>query len=249
MSWKQLLAMLPLAGVIALSGCGGHSIGPSPGAQGSTNMFSGPNPRAAQTMSVQIVRNFSDATYLRIFDNLAQHPSGKYWGGTEFVIVGGNGTSAFPDNQIAAAFTPSSNHTAAVIEVAAVNTGLGFGTSGFTLSLNQDDGGVPGTALISAPLPGLPDNGKGLCCFLVIGKIPNGLALSGGKQYWIVINGQNGQTADGAAWDEDATDQLHPLLDAVYCAYASKCPSGPKWYPFQGSFFGPGLAFAVLGSN
>src|SRR4029077_17747447 len=125
-------------------------------------------------------------------------PSGKYWGGTEVVIVGGNGNSTFPDNQIAAAFTPSADHTATVIEAAIVDPHLGLGTSGFTLSLNQDDNGVPGTALLSAQLPGLPDNGQGLCCFLVVGKIPGGLALSGSKQYWIVINGQNGQTTDAA---------------------------------------------------
>ena len=249
MGWKKLLATLPLAGVIALSGCGSHLVGPSPGTGAPTNMLSGPNHRATKTMSVQLARSFSDATYLKIFDNLGRHPSGKYWGGTEVVIAGGGGNSTFPDNQIAAAFTPSANHTAAVIEAAAVDPNLGLGTSGFVLSLNQDNNGVPGTALLSAQLPGLPNNGQGLCCFLVIGKIPGGIALSGGKQYWIVVNGQSGQSTDGAAWDMNATDQLHPFLDAVYCAYASKCPNGPGWYRFQGSVFGTGLAFAVLGSN
>lgn len=249
MGRKQLPAMMTLAGLIALSGCGGHSIGPSPGTEALTNMRSGPNRMAAKYMSVQIAQSFSDAKYLKIFDNLAQLPSGKYWGGTEVVIVGGNGNSTFPDNQLAAAFTPSANHTAAVIEVAVVDPNLGFGTSGFILSLNQDDNGVPGTALLSAPLPGLPNNGLGLCCFLVVGKIPGGLSLSGGKQYWIVLNGQSTQSTDGAAWDMNATDQLHPFLDADYCAYASKCPNGPGWYRFQGTPFGTGLAFAVLGSS
>jgi hypothetical protein len=249
MGWKQLLALLPVAGVIALSGCSGHSVGPSPGTEVATNMRSGPNHMTTKIMSVQIAQSFPDAKYVKIFDNQAQHPSGKYWGGTEVVIVGGSGDSLFPDNQIAAAFTPSANHTAAVIEAAIVNPGLGMGTSGFVLSLNQDDNGVPGTALLTAQLPGLPNNGLGLCCAEVVGTIPNGIALSGGKQYWIVLSGQNGQTSDGAAWDQNATDQMHPFLDAAYCAYASKCPSGPGWYPFQGSVFGAGLAFAVLGSN
>lgn len=248
MGWKQLLAMLPLAGVFALSGCGGHSIAPSPGTQGLTNTLSAPNRTATKIMSVQIAQSFSDATYLKIYDNLAQNPSGKYWGGTEVVIVGGGGNSTFPDNQIAAAFTPSANHTAAVIEVAVVDPNLGLGTSGFILSLNQDDNGVPGTALLSAQLPSLPNN-VGLCCFLVVGKIPGGIALSGGKQYWIVLNFQSTQSTDGAAWDMNATDQVHPFLDAVYCAYASKCPNGPGWYRFQGTPFGTGLAFAVLGSS
>jgi hypothetical protein len=247
--WKQLLAMVPLAGAIALSGCGAHSIGPSPGTQGFMNTLSGPNRTAPKTMSVQISQSFSDAKYLKIFDNLAALPSGKYWGGSEVVILGGNGNSTFPDNQLAAAFTPSANHTAAVIEVAVVDPNLGFGTSGFILSLNQDDNGVPGTALISAQLPGLPDNGLGLCCLLVVGTIPNGYALSGGKQYWIVLNGQSTQSSDGAAWDMNAVDQLHPFLDAAYCAYASKCPNGPGWYRFQGTPFGTGIAFAVLGSS
>ena len=249
MGWKHLRSLVPLVGVIALSGCGGHSIGPSPSTEMSANMRSGPPRASTKIMSLQFVQSFPDANYVKIFDNLAQHPSGKYWGGTEIVIAGGNGNSTFLDDQIAAAFTPAANHTATVIEAAIVNPNLGMGTSGFVLSLNQDNNGVPGTALLTAQLPGLPDNGVGLCCALVVGKIPSGIALSGGQQYWLVLNGQSGQSSDGAAWDENAVDQLHPTLDAVYCSFASKCPNGTGWYRFQGGGFGAGLAFAVLGSN
>lgn len=200
-------------------------------------------------MSVQIDRDFADAKYLKIFDNLANLPSGKYWGGALVTIVGGGGSNEFSDDELAAAFTPSANHTATVVEAAIVNPKLGFGTSGFTLSVNQDDNGVPGNALMTAQLPTLPENAPGICCSFLVGKIPNGLALSGGKQYWIVLSGQNGQASDGAGWAMNATDELHPFLFATYCAYASKCPNGPGWYTFEGSDFGTGLAFAVLGSN
>lgn len=248
MGWKQFWVTLPLAGVIILNGCGGHLVAPSPGTGASTNVLSGAN-RSGTIMSMQIARSFPDAKLVKIFDNLAQRPSGKYWGGAELVIVGGNGNKLFPDNQMAAAFTPSANHTATVIEVAVVNSGLGYGSTGFTLSLNQDDNGVPGKALISAPLPGLPYNFPGVCCVLVLGTIPSGLPLTGATQYWIVLNGQSAQSTDAAGWDMNATDQLHPLLDAVYCAYGSKCSKGPGWYPFRGTSLGTGVAFAVLGSN
>jgi len=248
--WKQLWATLPLAGAIVLNGCGGHLVAPSPGTQAPTYTLSGPSRGATKSMSVRVARNFSDAKLVKIFDNLGQLPSGKYWGGSELVIVGGSGNSTFPDNQLAAAFTPSANHTATVIEVAAVSPTLyGYGSSGFVLSLKADDKGVPGKALFSAQLPGLPNNGLGLCCAVVIGTIPSGFALSGGKQYWIVLNGQGAQSSDAAGWDMNATDQVHPFLDAVYCADASKCGNGPGWYPFQGTPFGTGAAFAVLGSQ
>jgi hypothetical protein len=202
-------------------------------------------------MSLQIARSFPDTKYVKIFDNLATLPSGKYWGESTLVIVGGGASSTYPDNQLAAAFTPAANHTASVIEAAIVIPVIagGYGSSGFTLSVNKDDKGVPGKALISASLPGLPSNGLGWCCAMVIGKIPAGLALSGGKQYWLVLNGQGAQSSDAAGWDMNATDQVHPFLDAVYCAYASKCSNGLGWHAVQIDFFGTGAAFAVLGSK
>jgi len=202
-------------------------------------------------MTLQVVdgRSRADTKYVKIFDNLAAPPSGTYWGEVELIILGGGGTSTFPDDQIAAAFTPSANHTATKIEVAVVQSSLGYGTSGFSLSLNQDANGVPGKALLSANLPGLPNNGFGWCCALVVGSIPSGIALSGGTQYWVVVNGQASQPSDAAAWDMDTTDQLHPFLDAVYCSYTIKCPNGIGWYPFSGTPFGTGAAFAVLGSS
>jgi hypothetical protein len=202
-------------------------------------------------MSLQIARSFPDTKYVKIFDNLATLPSGKYWGESTLVIVGGGASSTYPDNQLAAAFTPAANHTATVIEAAIVIPVIagGYGSTGFTLSVNKDSKGVPGKALISASLPGLPSNGLGWCCAMVIGKIPAGLALSGGKQYWLVLNGQGAQSSDAAGWDMNATDQVHPFLDAVYCAYASKCSNGLGWHAVQIDFFGTGAAFAVLGSK
>src|SRR5580704_2026873 len=253
---KPLRTMSRFSGVIALTGaitvaCGAHLVAASPVTEPSSNMLSGPGRNAPKTMSLQVMdgRDISDAKYVKIFDNLAAPPSGTYWGEVELIIVGGGGNSTFPDDQIAAAFTPSANHTATKIEVAVVESSLGYGTSGFTLSLNQDSGGVPGKALLTAQLPGLPNNGLGWCCALVIGSIPSGIALSGGTQYWVVVNGQGSQTSDAAAWDMDATNQLHPFLDAVYCSYTSKCPKGNGWYPFSGTIYGTGAAFAVLGSS
>ncbi len=249
MSLKQWRAALSLTGLIIVAGCGGHLFGSSPVTEAPTNVLARPNRSVTKAMSLQITRSFSDANYLKIFDNLAQRPSGKYWGGTEFVIVGGDGNATFPDNQFAAAFTPSANQTATVIEAAIINSGFSYGSTGFTLTVNQDENGAPGKTLLSAQLPGLPYNGLGLCCALVVGKIPSGLPLSGGQQYWLVLDGQGAQSSDAAGWAMNATEQLHPFLDAVYCAYGSKCSNGPGWYTFQGTLEGTGAAFAVLGSK
>jgi hypothetical protein len=240
--WIELFGALPLTGAIALHGCSGQLIAPSSVAEVSTKSMSVGTADSA---------SFSGAQSVKVFDNLARRPSGPYWGGVQVVIAGGNGSATFPDTQIAGAFTPSTSATATSVEVAAVCPGMyGYGCGGgFTLNVNQDNNGVPGAALITAQIPQFPPNIP-LCCALIVGKIPSGLALQGGKQYWVVISGQNSQATDLAGWDENATDQLHPFLDAVYCAYASKCPSGPGWYPFQESIgFGTGLAFAVLGGR
>lgn len=249
--WQRLSVALPLAGML-LGGCSSHLVAPAPGvarpagSESSTGSFSGPSVGGPKTMSVRFSQDTSDAKLVKIYDNLGVLPSGKYWGGTLLVIVGGSGNTTFPDTQMAAAFTPSADHTATKIEAAIVSPTLGLGTSGFVLSLNADDNGVPGRALISAQLPGLPDNGFGLCCALVIGTIPNGVALSGGTQYWLVLDGQSGQSSDGAGWAMNDTDQVHTFLDAAYCSV--NCPRGPGWYPFQGTKFGTGAAFAVLGN-
>lgn len=247
---KLLWATLPLVALVLLNGCGEHLVAPSAVTGSATNALSRPSVTAAKTMSLEIARSFPDAKYVKIFDNLAHFPAGKYWGEVEIVIVGGGANKTFPDDQVAAAFTPSGNHTATVIEVAVTSSVFEYGSSGFSLSLNQDAKGVPGKVLLSAQLPGLPNNGLGFCCALVIGKIPNGIALRGGKQYWIVLDGQSAPSSDAAAWDMNDTDQVHPFLDAEYCAYAARCPSGVVgWYPFQGTLYGTGAAFAVLGSN
>jgi hypothetical protein len=198
------------------------------------------------TVSIADARSVQDAKLVKIFDNLGASPSGAYWGGVQVVIVGGSGNAEFPSTQIAAAFTPTASASAREIEVAAVSPTIGYGDSGFSLSVNEDDKGVPGKALITAQLPGLPESPP-LCCSLVVGKDPNGLSLKAGTQYWVVISGQNAQSGNAAGWDENATDQLHPFLDAVYCSYTPNCPNGAGWYPFTGSDFGTGLAFAVLG--
>jgi hypothetical protein len=238
---------LPLAAAIVSSGCGGHFSGPTPLTETPAGNIS-QSQRASTSMTVRIAdaRSVPNAKLVKIFDNLGTSPSGPYWGGVQVVVVGGSGNAVFPSTQMAAAFTPKTSASATEIKVAAVSPTIGYGDSGFVLSVNEDDKGVPGKALITAQLPGLPENPP-LCCSLVVGKDANGLSLKAGRQYWVVISGQNAQSGNAAGWNEEATDQLHPFLDAVYCSYAPKCQNGVGWYTFQGLDFGSGMAFAVLG--
>jgi hypothetical protein len=246
--FKYLRYGLALATAIAMSGCGAHSGGTPPLTETSNNVGA-LGQRAGTSMTVRIAdaRTVQDAKLVKIFDNLGASPSGPYWGGVQVVIVGGSGNSEFPSTQIAAAFTPSASASATEVEVAAVTPSLpGYEGSGFTLSVNVDDKGVPGKALITAQLPDLPSDPP-LCCSLIVGKVPHGLSLKADKQYWVVISGQSAQSGNAAGWTEEATDQVHPFLDAVYCSYAPNCQNGAGWYAFKGDDFGSGLAFAVLG--
>jgi hypothetical protein len=251
MRWKDLRVALPLAVAIASSGCGGHLGGAAPLSE-MPNDVRAANVHTNESMTVRIVdaRSVPNAKLVIIHDNLGTNPTGPYWGGTQTVISGGGGSSEIPSTQIASAFTPSKNSTATVVKIALVAPSLpGFASSGFTLQVNDDDKGVPGKTLISAQLPATLPPSIPLCCALIVGTDSNGLALKAGKQYWVVVSGQNAQSDDAAGWNEKLTNQLHPSLAAVYCSYTASCPNGQGWYTFSGDEFGSGLAFAVLGKD
>lgn len=168
-----------------------------------------------------------------IFSSLAsKYPKGVYWCCTGYNVMGANSGAGV--QWMGGAFTPAADHTLTRVEVAAGYSGQG--PNGVVISVNEDKGGIPGKALKKWSVSGLPVFGT--CCTIVVKTDKTGIALAGGKQYWIVLstNSSEADTVDG--WNVSDADQVDQATTASY--------DGSSWHAFQTA---PGLAFAVQGSN
>jgi hypothetical protein len=179
--------------------------------------------------------NMKDSGLVTIFSNLAAtYPKGQYWCCSGYNVMGSK--SGVGEQWMAAAFTPGADHIVTKIEVA-----VGYsqqGTNGVVLSLNSDNNGIPGKALKTWNVSGLPRFGT--CCTLVAKSDSSGIPVSAGKQYWVVLstNSHELDTVDG--WNVSDTDQVDSATVATYPG------TNKRWKAFQTT---PGLAFAVKGSN
>jgi hypothetical protein len=187
-----------------------------------------PEPDASRTTA-----NIKDAGLVTIFSNLAgKYPKGEYWCCTGYNVMG----PTEGEQWMAAAFTPRANHTITRIEVA---VGYSQGrTNGVVLSLNRDNHGVPGKALKTWNVSGLPRFGT--CCLLEVRSDSSGIPVSAGQQYWVVLSTNSHELDTVDAWNVIDTNQVDPATVATYPG------TNNRWNAFQTT---PGLAFAVKGSN
>jgi hypothetical protein len=173
-----------------------------------------------------------------IAGNFSKYPNATYfsiWGNT--VAQGG---ANFPfQTWVAVAFTPQTDAT--VTKFAASAGRQGGGTSGFELSLYNDVGGVPGTPLKSVHISKLPVYGQ--CCDLAIASAPEGIPVTAGTQYWVVVS-TTPNDPDIYAWAYNSTD-MRAHLAASWCQGPSNyCGANSgKWVPFNYVQLG----FAVVG--
>jgi hypothetical protein len=104
----------------------------------------------------------------------------------------------------AMAFTVSSNYILVRIDM-----GITYlqGTNGMTLVVAEDNGGVPGNIIYSAPLTNLPSFGT--CCALMTADLPhtkaNHVGLSAGQQYWLYP--LPADTTSYLIWNLDVTNK------------------------------------------
>jgi hypothetical protein len=180
-----------------------------------------------------ILQHDEPAGLVTIFSSLAsKYPKGVYWCCTGYNVMGS--ASGAGEQWMGGAFTPKADHTLTQIEVAVGYSGQGV--NGVVISVNEDNGGIPGKALKTWNASGLPVFGT--CCTVVARTDKGGIALLGGKQYWIVLstNSNESDTVDG--WNVSDADQIDQAMTASW--------DGTTWHTFQ---VAPGLAFAVRGSN
>jgi hypothetical protein len=172
------------------------------------------------------------AGLLTIFSSLAsKYPKGVYWCCTAYNVMGS--ASGAGEQWMGGAFTPGADHTVTRIEVAVGYSGQGV--NGVVISLNEDNGGIPGKALKKWNASGLP--ALGTCCTTVAKTDKTGIPVSGGKQYWVVLSTNSNETDTVDGWNVSDADQIDYATTASF--------DGSVWHTFQ---VAPGLAFAVKGN-
>jgi hypothetical protein len=153
-----------------------------------------------------------------IYSNLAtKYKKGVYFADSGWSLCGNN---CFPQGYAysATAFTPTANATAMKLEVGITS----IGGSEFSVEIDSDANGVPGTALWSGTVKNLPVFGT--CCDLAKADIKGGLALTGGTQYWIAaLQTKKGENNFNGAWTMGEVDQV----DAV--PYAGSLDGTGGW--------------------
>lgn len=162
-----------------------------------------------------------------IYNDISSYPLGRYWCCTGYTISGPTSVigQTFADGM---PFTPAANMTVTEVVVA---VGYVTGTNAVTVTLNDDDNGLPGTAIATFQATNLP--GFGGCCTYSIKQLP-GVSVTGGTQYWIVV--QPGANDTWAAWTENDTNEtLQPF------AFYSSQNGG--WTATEGDI----AAYAILG--
>ena len=180
-----------------------------------------------------------------IYDNLGGHyPDGVYWCCTGLTIMGPDNKFGAPEYWEAAAFTPATS-----LSVTKISVALGIGNAGekFTdimLSLANDNGGIPGTAIKTWKVRGMPSLGS--CCTVKTKTDFAGIPVAAGTQYWITVTTETDSDVL-AAWNLNDTKQLaaDAINEAYYCySTGSGCAYNGVWVS---SPTYPGLAFGVWG--
>ena len=183
----------------------------------------------------------SSAALVTLFNNIGKaYPKGSY-SCCDGYIVAGPDISSGPEAWVAAAFTPRADHVVTEVEVALSVQG---GTNELVLSLNNDAGGQPGTAIKTWDLQSLP--AAGTCCTTEVRKDGAGIPVTKGTRYWIVVSTKKNSDIQ-AVWNVNDTNQTSPRKIAFYCSsQVGECQNNNAWTVEKRS---PAPAFAVLGSE
>lgn len=165
-----------------------------------------------------------------IFDNIGfLYPKGLYFCCYGDTISGPN-SQVGSTNWAAVQFTPASDATIKLIDVAATFVS---GANGVIVNIAEDDGGVPGNVLGAFPVGGLGDFGD--CC--QIAEADAHVDVTGGTPYWIYLSTDDSTKTTWAVWPFNSTDQVDTLNVAGY--------NGTSWTNFGPSR--PAPSFALYG--
>jgi len=148
------------------------------------------------------------AGLVKIYSNLGQ-------GDNVYNAIAGSGILGKDAGQprpqwVACGFTPSADHIVNEIRVGVTHVS---GSDPFVMSLNEDAGGVPGKVLHAWQFSGLSEFGT--CCSIETGRVRPGVAITGGKMYWVVVRTllSNPDTYD--VWNNDFNGENGPFANSL----------------------------------
>jgi len=144
---------------------------------------------------------FDPARLVTIYSNLGTGNE-VYSAGAGVGVLGKNAGQPHPQWS-AFGFTPTADHT-----VNAIRVGVSYvsGTNEVVMSLNENNGGLPGKVLHTWTFTGLPTFGT--CCVLQTAKTKQGIAVKKGTMYWVVLRTSVDDTFD--VWNNDFGGQQGP---------------------------------------
>jgi hypothetical protein len=93
-------------------------------------------------------------------------------------------------------FTPATDATVYSVQAAVAWMG---GANSSLISLNADAGGLPGAALETWPVTGLPKF-VGSCCYVPAFYSTSGVAVTAGTQYWVVAGTTSANPTFNGSW-------------------------------------------------
>jgi hypothetical protein len=189
-----------------------------------------------------VTPNFRDPSLKTIAGNLSTYPYGTYFCCYGETVAEGGANFPFKYN-VAVAFTPTADATVTRIE-ASVGAFPGV-TSGFELSIRDDNSGVPGSVIKSYHIKTPPTYGD--CCVVDAGNDSAGIPVKAGTQYWIAATTTTKDTEFLGGWAFNSTDMRETYTQAYQCTGSSTyCGSNSgKWVAVSNSLL---EGFAVLGN-
>jgi hypothetical protein len=139
-----------------------------------------------------------------IFSNIGvKYPKGEYFCCFGDTISGADSIIG-SQSWVAAQFASADDMTLTEIDVAAE---YATGTNEIGISLYTDKKGLPDKLLKTFTVTGL--QGVSGCCALAVGKDKKGIAITGGRPYWVALTTPASDTF--AIWADNSTDQINGL--------------------------------------
>lgn len=162
---------------------------------------------------------------ITIFDSFSPGNTYQCCGGDNvFGPTATNGGVTVGLAETAGAFTPAGDFDLTQIDVAFNFLGGVSNTTGFTLSLDQSSGGVPGATIETWTWLAAPAQSNGMSSLVETVFPVSTVPLSAGDQYWIVASPAASSTLDGWLVTNSVTS---PGGTLAQCGYGSStaCPS------------------------
>lgn len=151
-----------------------------------------------------------------IFSNLGPTSSDAYNDTYGYYVLGPDNSIGDSEQYIAVPFTPKSNSTVEVLQVA---VGYISGNNAVIVGLYSDSSGAVGTLLASREYRNVPNFGA--CCQLVTVEITP-TAVTAGTQYWI-----------GVSTDDTHAPNFTGVFESSNSATTAYNPAQEGWFTFS----------------